>query len=116
MGEKCHTEEDDYWESYIVKNGSPVLEGTFRLGPEDSYGYFKGTFIKNGGNVEEEIMGRCDGKKMYFLRTADDPRSYYRGAFNDNKKKLKGTQMSLSRTKEKKVRDTEEWQGTKITT
>lgn len=107
MGEKCKTTRDEKWLSDVKKS----REGEFVITEEDGDGFFVGTFTTGGKT--EDIRGRCDGKKMYFLRPTDKPRFYYEGEFK-SEKNLSGTQTSLPVTKDKANRVSEEWEGTKV--
>ena len=113
MGELCKTSDEDRWDSFIAG----TKEGSFTVTEEDDEGYFKGLF--SDGTVVENIRGKCDGLTIYFLRSADKPRHYYTGRFEevDGVTKIFGSRTSLPITeaKEDRLRD-EEWEGTKVPT
>lgn len=111
----CNTEDDEVWESEIITPGGKVKEGVLRIQSEDARGFFEGVFVEQGGApAGKKVRGRCDGRTMYFLRPIDKPRFYYEGTFSANKKKLHGSQTRLP-GRGKSVRDSEEWEGTKVT-
>lgn len=117
MAGMCRTEDDEFWDSDIIRNGQRFREGSFRITEETQQGFFEGVFVHIDGRTEP-ISGRCTGARMTF----DRGRFHYDGIFVHDRF-VRGTRTSPSLTGDADVRDsesarpaTEEWEGTKVTT
>jgi hypothetical protein len=119
MAGLCRTEEDEIWDSSIIRNGRKLREGSFRVN-ENPPGSFEGPFTDVNGRTQR-IRGTCTSTRMRFMRTVDSRRFSYDGTFDGNNV-VHGTRTTLPLREDAGVSDTEsdalaseEWEGTKVT-
>jgi hypothetical protein len=106
MGPKCHTEDGEFWESYIDGR----YEGFFTI-DEVSGGTFSGLFNDDLG---DPINGSCTGARIEFTRTALG--KDYSGIFTGGGSvSIRGVRSGHKRDDEDKGGrpDDETWDGTK---